>query len=59
MECCFVLVVFPSKLEHNVAFRTGPLCVLVLDSKVNRVLVTQHVSLLTKCLLAQITQPSF
>ena len=59
MECCLVLVVFPSQLEDNVAFRASPLCVLVLDSKVNCVLVTQHVSFFTKSLLAQIAQPSF
>ena len=59
MECCLVLIVLSPQLEDNVAFRTRPLGVLVLDPKVNRVLVTQHVSLFTKSLLTQITQPSF
>ena len=35
MECCLVLVVFSPQLEDNVAFRTRPFGVLVLDSKVN------------------------
>ena len=59
MECCLVLVVFSPQLEDNVAFRTRPLGVLVLDSKVNRIFVTQHVAFFTKSLLTQITQPSF
>ena len=59
MECCLVLVVLPSQLEDNVAFRAGPLGVLVLDSKVDCILVPQHVSFFTKSLLTQITQPSF
>ena len=59
MECCLVLIVFSPQLEHNVAFRAGPFGVLVLDSKVNGILVPQHVSFFTKSLLAQITQPSF
>ena len=59
MECCLVLVIFASQLEDNVAFRAGPFRVLVLDSKVNCILMTQHVSFFTKSLLAQIAQPSF
>ena len=59
MECCLVLVVLSPQLEDDVALRTRPFCVLVLDSKVDRILVTQHVSLFTKSLLTQITQPSF
>ena len=59
MECCLVLIVLSPQLEDNVAFRTRPFGVLVLDPKMNRVLVTQHVSLFTKSLLTQITQPSF
>ena len=59
MECCLVLVVLPSQLEDNVALRAGPFRMLVLDPKVNGILVPQHVSFLTKSLLAQITQPCF
>ena len=59
MECCLVLVILSPQLEDNVAFRTCPFGVLVLDPKVNRILVTQHVSFFTKSLLTQITQPSF
>ena len=54
-----MLIVLPPQLEDNVAFRTRPFGVLVLDSKVNRIFVTQHVAFFTKSLLAQITQPSF
>ena len=59
MECCLVLIVLSPQLEDDVALRTRPFCVLVLDSKVNCILVTQHVSLFTKSLLTQIAQPSF
>ena len=59
MECCLVLVIFPPQLEDNVAFRARPLGVLVLDPKVDGVFVPQHISFLTKSLLAQITQPGF
>ena len=45
MECCLVLVVLSPQLEDDVALRTRPFCVLVLDSKVDRILVTKHVSL--------------
>ena len=59
MECCLVLIVLSPQLEDNVAFRTRPFGVLVLDSKVDRIFVTQHVAFFTKSLLTQITQPCF
>ena len=59
MECCLVLIVLSPQLEDNVAFRTRPLGVLVLDPKVNGILVSQHVSFFAKSFLTQITQPSF
>ena len=59
MECCLVLVIFSPQLEHYVALRARPFRVLVLDPKVNGILVSQHVSFFAKSFLAQITEPSF
>ena len=43
-----VFVVLSPQLEHDVTLRTFPANILVLDAKVNRILVSQHISFLTK-----------
>ena len=54
-----MLVIFSPQLEHYVALWARPFRVLVLDPKVNGILVSQHVSFFAKSFLAQITEPSF
>lgn len=58
VECCFVIVILSSQLEHNVTLWASPPGMFLFYTKVYRVFMPLHVSLFTKGLLAHVTRPS-
>ena len=57
MVSSLVSLVLPPQLEDNVALRTLPEGVLALDAEVYGVLVSRHITFLSKRFLAKITGP--